>query len=150
MMFRTKKWWMVTLLVIFLALAQVSEAAAAPSVAVKTGAMAGLVGVELGIPTFENSKLLFVGGLLGNGICAGIGSHYYFLTDNWRPFIGGYLGVGVASDPYYGTYAAFISLVTGGVEYVGDSGFLFTAEFGVAVAGGYFAPALGLSFGRQF
>lgn len=147
---RVKKVLLVGVLAMVLLVAFTAEAFAAPSVAVKSGAMAGLIGVEVGFPTSDNGKILFVGGLIVNGIGVGIGSHLYFLPDGWRPFLGGYVGLGVASDPYYGTAVGLITILTGGVEYVADSGFLFTAEFGIGMVGYYFAPAFGVSLGRQF
>lgn len=104
-------------------------------------------GVELGIPVFDSSKFLFVAGLTGNGFGVSIGSRYYFLPDEWRPFFGDYLGLVEGYDSYYGYIWGFVFAVTGGVEYVAESGFLFTAEFGVGMSGGYFAPALGISLG---
>lgn len=145
-----KKWLVIAFLVMALSGLMASEAMAAPSVAVKSGAMAGLIGVEVGIEAFESSKLLLVAGYAGNGFGVSIGSRYYFLPDGWRPFFSDYLGVAEGYDPYYGYVWAFVFAVTGGVEYVTDSGFLFTAEFGVGMSGGYFAPALGVSVGRQF
>ena len=56
----------------------------------------------------------------------------------------------IAGDPYYGLLVGLVTVFTGGVEYVSDSGFLLTAEFGIGMSGGYFAPALGFSLGRKF
>jgi len=145
-----KKVLLIAVLVLVFSTTLSTEAFAAPSIAVKSGAMAGLIGLEMGIATSQNFSIMLVGGFIGNGACISVGTRYYFLPEGWRPFLSGYLGMVIFGDPYYGVLAGLVTTFTGGVEHVSDSGFLFTAELGIGMSGGYFAPALGISLGRKF
>lgn len=136
------------------------HAAAAPSISLKTGAGAGVIGLSIGIPVADTATLMVQGGYFGYGWVAGAGLRYHF----WRASGASAFICGTANAHYfdYDQYEGFVGSVyaTGGLQFTGggvhEPGLVMAVEAG---AGLFFDPSfsesllfpvIGISLGYQF
>lgn len=137
-----------------------APAAAAPSVALKTGAGAGVIGISMGIPVADAITLMIQGGYFGYGGTLGAALRYHF----WRSagasiFVNGSLNVHYFD---YDQYQGFVGSVyaTGGLQFTGggphEPGLIMAVEAGGGVffdpsfSDSLLFPVIGVSLGYQF
>lgn len=144
-----KRYLLIAGVALFLLALAAPQAMAAPSVALKCGAGAGIVGLEAGFPLGDNWAIVAEGGWLPDGFIAMLGARYYFVPEGWRFFVALYGGA-----TYVNTVEATgfvpVGIGTAGVSKVWDSGFYLSAEAGLELVFILPIPAFGLALGYQF